>query len=498
MLRGAAAERDDDSGEVKRREAMKTRTRILLAAAAIAAGAGMEAGGAVKLGRFFQQGMVIQRDKPIPVWGEAGAGERVWVKLGKEEAECTAGADGKWRVEFGARGASKEEMRLEVWTAEEGTGKRKVRAVVPDVVVGEVWVCSGQSNMDLPASAGMPRYQDGMGAMILQATHKPYVRLYHAFWGGWTRFEPKYRWLAGRSALAIYWALELYDKLAIPVGVVVAAISGSNIDTWIPSNGEKAYNFNKLLKDYAPLAFRGVVWYQGETNLGENERYTKKLHNLYNEWSAWAGNPEMRFYFVQIAPYGGYPKEKRVHFPAFQEAQARFAEEQPNAAMTVISDLGDWGDIHPGNKLLVAKRHVLHALKRDYGFGDVEDESPKVRSATAVSNRVEVAFDHAKTMYVHAPDRSLDAGFELAGEDGEWRKARIVNFPKNDWLREGFLDGNVVALEADGVAKPVRVRYAYREPWGTYLYNQVNLPCATFCREVKSALRAGEESTSSR
>jgi len=439
----------------------------------------------LSLGVPFKDGMVLQRERPVPVWGTATPEATVSVTFAGQARTAKADAKGAWRVTLDALAASRESRQLTV-VAGEGS-----RCVVSDVVVGEVWLCSGQSNMDMALADDTPRYGDGIGRMVAQVTDKPLVRYLSAPGkGGWHAFTPGFLSQGRKAALPVHYALELYAQLEIPVGVVVAASGGSNIDSWNPSEGEKANLHRAMIVDFAPYAIRGVLWYQGETNLREEGAYLPKLRQLYRGWRSLFGIPDLPFHYVQLAPYA-YGKDKDgvdrdPSFPKFLVAQAAFEKEEPNASMVVINDIGNVTDIHPGNKWLVAKRLALPALKRCYGRTQIEDHSPVPVRATAVSNVVDIAFDHAKTLYVYNPNERFDLSvpFELAGDDGTWHPAIIVNFARRDWTRHGNVDTNVLSLVAADVSRPMKVRYAWRRPWKGIVYNQVNLPLGTFEADV--------------
>lgn len=437
--------------------------------------------GTLSLGVPFSKGMVLQRDRAVPVWGRATPEAAVSVTFADSTVKTVATKGGAWRAELPAQKASKTPRTLTV----QADGETRT---VEDVLVGEVWLCSGQSNMHMPIALRQPRYGDGHGAMVAQVTHRPFIRYAEApCGGGWHPLTPAFLKSGWKCALPVHYALELQNQLDVPIGVVVAASGGSNIDSWNPANGPKANLYNGTVARLAPYALRGVIWYQGETNVHESWLYTRKLHELYDGWSKALENPALRFDLVQIAPFD-YGKDtngrKDREFARFQEAQAKFAAEEPNASLTVINDLGDLRDIHPNNKWLVAKRLALHALKRDYGFPDVESDSPTPVEATVVSNRVRIVFDHAENLYVYNAERSHDAAFELCGADGVWKPAKIVNFVQKGWAQFGNIDGNAVELEAPGVAQPIKVRHAFVRPWKGCLYNQVNLPCSTFLRSL--------------
>jgi sialate O-acetylesterase len=236
--------------------------------------------------------------------------------------------------------------------------------------------------------------------------------------------------------------------------------------------------WNEMVNPFAPMAMRGMIWYQGCSNSGDApERYTRMMHALYNGWSKKFENPGMKLYFVQLAPWGsgGHPE--------FQQAQQRFAEEQPNSAMAVINDLGNLTDIHPSDKEPVARRLVLHALKRDYGFSNIEDCSPVLRSWRIEGDRFVMTFDHAKSFYVYNHKYcSQENGFEICGADGAWKKCQIHNFIRNSKgnYRGGIAGGNVLEVSADGVAEPKKLRYLYSRPWYGSVYNEVCLPLGSF------------------
>jgi len=441
----------------------------------------------LKLGSSFGNNMVLQREREVPVWGMAETNAAVEVRFADQVRKTTA-KDGKWRVTLDPMMASKEARSLTVVS-----GTNQVSA--SNVVVGEVWLCAGQSNMAMALADNTPRYGDDVGRMIAQITDNPFCRYVTApgrdRFHRWQMLKTDFISQPLKSALAIYFALALYEQLDVPVGVIVAAVGGSSIDRWNPALEPPLgpEHHRGCIAGMVPYAVRGVLWYQGESDVRDGEKYLPKLRQLDAGWRQLFESPDLMFGYVQIAPYA-YGKQGRVDldelFPVFLEAQAAFEREQPKAAMVVINDIGNVKDIHPGHKWLVARRLLLPALKRCYGREKIEDHSPVPARITSVSNVVEMAFDHAKTLYVHDSDAplSLDAPFELSDVAGSWKPAKIVNYPRSDWTRVGNINTNVVRLVADGVDRPVGVRYAWRKPWKGVLYNQVSLPLGTFQRPV--------------
>lgn len=475
----------------------------------------------VRLAAPFTDGMVLQRDRPVRVWGTADAGERVTVTFAGQTVETAADAKGDWLLELAPMAASKEGRVLTANGAE-----------VNDVLVGEVWLCSGQSNCDVPVWGNSPRYRDGWGAMMLQSTVRPFVRLVKTphlmshvpvkdIRVEWKKMTPDLlRECRGGarmpSAMGYYYALELADELDVPVGIIDSSWGGSNIDSWTPSCGydgktgvdieknwkpvpakewkdgmrpkktviNKAHKqpfvlWNGMIAAYVPMTVRGMIWYQGCTNSGEPGRYAAKMHALYDGWAKEFRNGDFRLYFAQLAPWGA------PAIAAIQEAQAAFAAAEPNAAIAVINDVGNLHDIHPNDKRTVAKRLSLHALKRDYGYDWLRSESPTLVSAKVEGDRFVLSFRDVDQWYIYNPDGSEGTGFEICGEDGVWKKAEIVNLlrrkNRNGVMKfYGNIDGKDLIVRAEGVSDPKAVRYLHSEPWFGALYNEVCLPLGAF------------------
>lgn len=506
----------------------KTMELFVLACAAVAVSA---AEADVKLAGPFSDGAVLQRGMRVPVWGTASPGERVRVSFAGQKAEVLADAKGKWRVDLAPMDVDATGRVLVAEGIVSGT-----KAAAKDVLVGEVWFCSGQSNMELPLVGGSPRFRDAKGAMRAQITHKPLIRYCNqsAYWGcakpsanclkkvKWRPFTKEN--LSGSptfSAVGVYFALELFSALEMPIGLVGAWWGGTPIEAWTPACGLKSVPataaladvevrgtgtfpksggfggwkrtqdqprviWNAMLAPWTPYAMRGFIWYQGCNNVADGAAYAPKMHALYNGWSKEFENADLRMRFVQLAPWG----DGRI--AAIQMAQARFAAEEPNAKMAVAADLGNLHDIHPNDKETVGQRLALLALKHDYGF-DVKADSPTVKAAHAEGNRFVVEFDHAKALYIYNPDKSFDAGLEICGADGVWKPGRIKNL-KGD---RGNIDGARLVVEAEGVAKPERLRYLHSRPWFGCLYNEVNLPIGPFEVEAQSIARSNSVETAS-
>lgn len=199
-------------------------------------------------------------------------------------------------------------------------------------------------------------------------------------------------------------------------------------------------------------------------------------------WSARFANPDLRLYFVQLAPFANWWD--------IQLAQARFAAEERNAAMVTTCDIGNLHDIHPNEKGTIGKRLAALALSRDYGFSDLVAEPPSVRTCESKGNQVVLTFDRAERWFLYNADWSVDVPFEISGADGVWHRAALVNTNTGltntvPWKTRGRIDGRDLVLRADEVNEPKRIRYLHERPWAGFLYADSGLPLGPFERDVR-------------
>ena len=448
----------------------------------------------VKLAAPFNDGMVLQREKPVAVWGTAAAGEKVTVLFAGQSVSTTAGADGRWIVRLAPMKASGE-----------GRVLMANGASVKDVLVGEVWLCSGQSNMTMAMWSnpyvGQHGNRENNGYLDAMIVDEPFVRActVPSVWSAqpkelsaplkWDRLAP------GRqksfSALAFHYGLILHRTLKVPVGVVVSAWGGTYIEPWISPDGYRSVPklvasadrpintkekrphqqpralWNGMIHPLVPFTFRGALWYQGESNRKQGMGYKDCLHALWNGWSKAFENPEMPFYLVQIAPfcYGLKPESPEASSCDIWEAEEKFAKENPYAGMATIVDVGESDNIHPGDKRTVALRLAALALNRTYGRKDVPCDNPAVKSWAVKGDVVTLAFDHVQKWVMHGLD---PAPFEIAGPDGVFKPATAK-----------YLKG-AVELRAAGVAEPKQVRYLWNWCGNGRLKNDFGFPLPPF------------------
>ena len=465
---------------------------------------------AVRLAAPFTDGAVLQRGAEVNVWGEAAANETVTVSFGDARAEAVAGTNGIWRAKLPPLTASREGRTLQA-SAASGT------AAARNVVVGEVWIAAGQSNMGIPLWGESPRARDRLGGIVGQITHRKDMRTANLDNEAsvqpqrqerirWQAAEPDFLLNGRAKAVSTWFGLTLERTLDVPVGIFCAQVGATCIETWIPDCHEPSQPrhlsqphqlpsrlFNGKVAPIVPYTVRGMIWYQGESNSGEETwpKYCTRMHQLIDGWRKEFGNPKMPIYFAQLAPWGS------SNVPYIQCEQARFAAEDPYAALAVICDAGNLADIHPNDKQVVALRLALHALRRDYGY-DIVSDSPTLARWRIEGGRFKLAFDHVKEWSVYDPDwlfradpsKTTHLGFEVAGADGRWVKARLGNLRRlanvSHVEYRGQIDGAELEVWADEVPHPQQLRYLFSRPWKGMLYNEVGLPVGPF--QVPSAL----------
>jgi sialate O-acetylesterase len=442
----------------------------------------------VKISGIFSDHMVIQRDAKFPVWGTADAGEHVTVKAANREASTTADASGKWRVELEPISSTDP---IEVTISASNT------LTIKDVLVGEVWLCSGQSNMvfKLKSATG--------GSAAVAAAKRPTIRLFSM-----DRDMPdaprefaKARWdvcspqnVGDFSAVAYFFGLELQQKLDVPIGLIDSSWGGTRAEAWIPrftfdalklpyepawtqqwlsaklKPGAKderrkhtpAVLYNGMIAPIAGFAMRGAVWYQGETNTAHPKEYRQVLDSIVTSWrEAWRQG-DFPFLVVQLPNFESGNRD----WVTMRAMQEKVTQDQPNAGIVVTIDVGTPKNIHPPDKLTVGKRLALLAEHLAYKL-DVPYSGPTFKSMTVDGDKAVVAFDHTDGGGLMAKNEELK-GFELAGDDGKFIASK------------GTVEGERVVLTADRVTSPKSVRYGWANNPECSLYNKAGLPAVPF------------------
>ncbi len=452
----------------------------------------------LKLAALFSDHAVLQADMPVPVWGWAEAGQRVVVRIsGGEDVIATAGADRKWIVRLPAMHASAKPVELTV-TAADQTLKRT------DILIGEVWLGSGQSNMAFTLARSDHAKED------IAAANQPSIRLFQVgrrasanavddVSGHWVVCSPES--VKTFSAVLYHFGREINDQLKVPVGLIHSSWGGTPIQAWMPREAfpsaeaiesdrkrimaaypsttqptprasahlEPTYLYNGMIAPLIPYAMRGATWYQGENNVhqGDVSDYAAMMKSMVASWRGRWDEGEFPFIFVQIAPFGKYRSPQRESLPEMWEQQTAALSMIPESAIAPTGDVGNVNDIHPTNKRDVGHRLALIALGMTYKRPGVVYQSPTYKSHTIEGGSIRVRFIGVGSGLTTS-DGKPPALFEIAGEDGIFHPA------------EAKIDGGDVVVIGHDVPDPKAARFAWSPVAVPNLINKEGLPAVAF------------------
>src|SRR3954447_17191176 len=508
------------------RESVLNRPGLCLGlSVALLAGAGGPSGADVKLPAIFGDHMVLQRDQKDRVWGWADPGEEVTVSIQDQSKTATAGADGRWQVTLDP---------LPTGGPYTLTVKGKNMVTFNDVLSGEVWICSGQSNMQWPVAAAND------ADLEIKAANFPGIRLITVpnrgtqepqkdFQGRWQVCSPQT--VPGFSAVGFLFGRQLHQTLGVPIGLINDAWGGSACEAWIPRerlaadakykplldrwaeieknypkakkahdewkeaaakakaegktppreprnpDGEMGGNFrpgniyNGVLLPTIGYGIRGAIWYQGESNAGRAYQYRDLFPLMIQTWRDLWGQGDFSFYWVQLADFMNEKSEpSESAWAELREAQTMTMGRLPHTGEAVIIDIGEGKDIHPKNKQDVAKRLARWALAKDYGIS-VPCQSPTYKSMEKQGSKIVLTFDHVDGGF-RPFDVNEPRGFTIAGSDRKFVNAQArVAGPHS------------IEVWSDRVPAPVPVRYAGADNPVCNLYSNAGLPATPFRTE---------------
>lgn len=435
----------------------------------------------VEPNNLFTDHAILQRGKEVPVWGTARPDEEITVRFADQELSTKAGKDGRWMVKLAPMEASSEGRTLTI----RGDYTIEVR----DVVVGEVWLASGQSNMQWPVSAS-----SDPEATIAGATDEN-IRLYTVPrrgadapesdpQGNWHRCTPGA--IGGFTAVGYAFAKDLRQALNVPVGIISTNYGGTPAESWtsrgtlesqdelkplLEITGKGVHTptvlYNAMIAPLVPYAVRGAIWYQGESNAGNAKLYRTLFPAMIGDWRQAFGQGDFPFLFVQLAPFMAKTEEPvQSGWAELREAQLLTLTAAPNTGMAVITDLGEEKDIHPKAKQPVGARLALAARKLAYGDKKVVHSGPILKEMKIEGDKAVLTFDHVGGGLV-AKDGPL-TGFAIAGSDGTFVKA------------QADIQGDTVVVRSPEVREPKAVRYGWANFPVVNLTNKENLPASPF------------------
>lgn len=440
----------------------------------------------IKMPSVFSDNMVLQQQTSVAFWGKASPNSTVTVKTSWNGRSYTAKADrnGSWKLNVSTPRAGGP------YTVTVSDGRA---VILKNVMIGEVWVCSGQSNMEMPMKGYRNQPILGSNEFIATSTNNS-IRLITVpratslvplddFEGEWKLCEAEN--VAEFSATAYFFGLMLNRVLDVPVGLICTAWGGTRIEPWISEEGLRNFDwvklpdktqkpeslspqtptvlYNAMVNPIAGYGIRGAIWYQGESNRNEPVQYLKLLPGLAENWRLMWGIEDLPLYYVQIAPFDYGPTGLNSAF--LREAQLK-ASTAPNMGMACIMDTGERDCIHPANKKAAGDRLAYLALVKTYGKKGFACEGPVLKEMTIEGNQVRLTFDNASNGLTSF-GKELTC-FEIAGAN------------KRFYPAQAFITNNGITLYSHFVSTPVAVRYAFKDFIVGDLFNTEGLPASSF------------------
>src|SRR5690606_16813863 len=431
----------------------------------------------VRLSAIFTDGMVLQQQKNVPIWGWArkGATVSVGTSWNQKEYKVKANEDGIWRISIQTPEAGGP---YNIQISEDNT------ITLQDILIGEVWLCSGQSNMEMPLKGYPAQPIMGSTAAILESQDEQ-LRLYtvprnpllkpadDSKPSEWKKAAPEN--VANFSATAYFFGQRLRKILNVPVGLIHSSYGGSNIEAWMDAawlkdiegveipqqeewlkdkNRQPTMLYNGMINPIAGYGIKGIIWYQGESNYERPDQYETLFPRMVAKYRELWEDGSLPFYYAQIAPFDyaslpPYYVGGKYNSAFIRDAQRKSLAHIPCSGMAVTMDLGEANCIHPAKKKEGANRLALLALGDTYGINGLNHRSPVYERMEIQGSVVEVQF-HDAPLGLTSFGKELNT-FEIAGEDKVFRPANAI------------VKGKTVVVSSPQVSKPVAVRYAFKD-----------------------------------
>jgi sialate O-acetylesterase len=446
----------------------------------------------VVLPYFFSNNMVLQQQTKAAIWGSASPSATVSITPSWNKKKYTVKADinGKWKTALETPVAGGP-YSITVSDGEQLT--------LSNILIGEVWLCSGQSNMEMP----MKGYKDqpiiNSNDVIFNSTNDQ-LRFYVVPRSAKLTTQDtskKYDWkiagpetTSGFSATAYYFGKLLQQRLQVPVGLVNISYGGSSAEAWMskatlqelfpeikipdtdkPDNRTPTALYNGMLHPFTGFTIKGCIWYQGESNYERPEQYETLFPTLVNQWRREFGQGDFPFYFAQIAPYNyaqlpPYNSGGKYNSAYLRDAQRKAVAKISNSGMVVLLDAGEENSIHPANKEVVGKRFAYLALAQTYQQQGFAYTSPSLSAVVFDKGVATLSFNHAPNGFTSFGKPLLQ--FEVAGADKFFRpaKASIVR--------------GAIVVSAPEVKEPIAVRYAFKDFVIGDLFSTEGFPVSSF------------------
>ncbi len=448
----------------------------------------------VKLASIFTDNMVLQQKAQVPIWGWAAPGKNIKVSTSWNGKNYSGKADntGKWLIKVATPQAGGP---YDVSISDGKAVKLK------NVLIGEVWICGGQSNMEMPMKGFKGQPILGSNDAIFKSKNNK-IRLYtvprssitelqqNSKPSAWKEAEPES--VSNFSATGYFFGRILNDMLDVPVGLINVSYSGSFAEAWmspealkafpeikVPAKGDtiKAVSrtpttlYNGMLYPITGYGIKGAIYYQGESNYERPDRYEELFPTMVKEWRSLWKQGDFPFYYVQIAPYNyaqlpPYNYGGKFNSAYLRDAQRKSLTKIPNSAMAVVMDIGEENMIHPANKEAGGKRLAFLALANSYGLKGFGFASPLYKSIAVNGSIATISFDNANNGLTSF-GKELSS-FEIAGANKTFYPAKAT------------INGSSVSVSSPMVKEPVAVRYAFKDFIVGDLFNTEGLPASSF------------------
>jgi sialate O-acetylesterase len=446
----------------------------------------------IVLPNMFANNMVMQQQSKAAIWGNGLASSIIKLNTSwdKKNYQIKSDKNGNWKIEINTPKAGGP---FNITIKDTGT------LVIENVMIGEVWFCSGQSNMEMPVR-GFKNQPVLNSNEILADADNFSLRLFETKKNGsktplvnidgqWKLSNSESA--SSFSAVAYMYGSLLQKKLKVPVGIIVSSVGGTRIQSWMdyqtlmsmPDSLNYLKDFNKIdtakdknkcatalynamIAPFVGYGIKGFLWYQGESNRHEPKVYQKLFPAMVQSWrKAWNQKDSLPFYYVQIAPYESKDSTKSVK--GLREAQMKALKEIPNSAMAVTMDIGEENRIHPAHKKEVSERLLYCALVNTYGYKGLAFSGPLYKAMEIKNNKISIAFDFANNGLTTFGNDFIN--FEISGQDKVFYPAKAK-----------IEDDKTISVWSEQVQNPIAVRYAYKEYAKGELYNIEGLPASSF------------------
>lgn len=424
----------------------------------------------IRLPRFFSDGMVLQRETTVPFWGWASPGSKVIIITSWDNVttEVITESDGKWTA------------NLKTTTAGGPFTIKVNKTTINDVKLGEVWVCSGQSNMKMrlgEADMWQVSSDNNDNIRVFEVPQVRNSKEQDSIQGGIWRKGVISNNMQHITAVGYYFARKLEAELKVPIGMLGVYEGGTAAEEWTspvvfktlssdiqnaygkPSGREAGCLYNAMIYPLLPYKIAGFIWYQGENNVGHQQTYNPLMKAMVKGWRSDFKNEHLPFYIVQLTSFNN-------DWPSFREIQQDLSNELSNSGLAVTIDCGDESDIHPKSKFPVGNRLGDIALAKTYGL-DKTFASPTYRSMSVEGNKIRIYLNHAeKGLILSFGD--IPQFFEIAGGDGVYENAKAE------------IEGNTILLWSDNITSPISARYFWKNYAVPNVFSTDGYPLAPF------------------